>query len=110
MASVIKVLGQSAPSATTETDLYTVPAATSTVVSSLVICNRGATEATFRVSIAVGGGATANKDYLYYDLPIAPNDTFIFTIGPTLAAADEVKVYASTGNLSFSIFGQESST
>jgi ribulose 1,5-bisphosphate synthetase/thiazole synthase len=102
-----KNLGQSAPNATTETDLYTVPASTSAVISSLVVCNRGAVVATFRVSVAVGGGATGNKDYLYYDVLIPPNDTFIATVGLTLAATDKVKVYASTANLSLNLFGEE---
>jgi hypothetical protein len=107
MATTYKVLGQAAPSATTETDLYTVPALTSAVASSIIVCNRGATQATFRVSIAVGGGATGNKDYIYYDLLIAGNDTFIATIGVTLAATDKVKVYASSANFSFSLYGSE---
>ena len=107
MPTVYKVLGQSSPAATTETDLYTVPAATSAVASSVIICNRSSTLATFRISIAVGGGATANKDYIYYDLPLGANDTFIATIGVTLAATDKVKVYASTTNLSFSLYGSE---
>lgn len=107
MATVRKVLGQVATSATTETDLYTVPATTSTVVSSIVACNRGSTSATLRVSISVGGGATATKDYLYYNLIIPPNETFIATVGLTLAATDKIRVYASTGNLSWNLFGEE---
>jgi len=103
----IKVLGQSAPAATTETDLYTVPASTATVVSSVVVCNRDSAVDTFRLSIAVGGGATATKDYLYYDVLIPPNDTFIATVGLTLAAADVLRGYAGSANLSFSVFGEE---
>lgn len=103
----LKVLGQVAPLATTETLLYTVPASTGTVISTLTVCNRNATAATFRVSVAVGGGATANKDYIYYDLTIGGNDTFAATFGITLAATDKVQVYASTANLSFSAFGEE---
>ena len=102
----IKVLGQAAPSVTTETALYTVPASTTSVVSSVVVCNRS-TATTFRISVAVGGGVTANKDYLYYDTPIPANDTFIATIGITLSATDVVRVYAGSANLSFSLFGQE---
>ncbi len=102
-----KVLGQSAPGATTETDLYTVPSATQAVCSSLVVTNRSAVAVTFRVSVSVAGGATANKDYLYYDLPLAANDTFAATLGITLNATDKVRVYASTANLSFNLFGQE---
>jgi hypothetical protein len=107
MATNYKVLGQSSPSATTETDLYTVPSATSTVASSVIVCNRSAVLSTFRISIAVGGGATSNKDYIYYDLPIGANDTFIATIGVTLSATDKVKVYSSNTNLSFSLYGSE---
>lgn len=107
MATAYKVLGQSSPAATTETDLYTVPAVTSAVASSVIVCNRSAVLSTFRISIAVGGGATTNKDYIYYDLPIGANDTFIATIGVTLATTDKVKVYASNTNLSFSLYGSE---
>lgn len=107
MAAVRKILGQSAPSATTATDLYTVPASTSTVISSLIVCNRAATQATFRVSASAAGAATANKDYIYYDVIIPPNDTFIATVGLTLATTDKVRVYASTANLSFGIYGEE---
>lgn len=102
-----KVLGQEAPSATTETDLYTVPAATSTLCNSITICNRGATIQYFRVSISVGGVATSNADYLYYNVPLAANDTFIATIGLTMAATDVMRVYASSGDLSFQLYGIE---
>lgn len=107
MADVLKVLGQQAPGATTETDLYTVPAATQAVASSLVVCNRGASSYTFRVSVSVGGGATANKDYLFYDQVILPNVSFVATIGISLAAADKVRVYSSNAALSFTLFGLE---
>lgn len=102
-----KILGQSSPSATTETVLYTVPAATSTVCSSLSICNRGGTQTTFRVSISQGGASTTNKDYLYYDVTLAGNDTFIATIGVTLATTDVVRIYSGNASLSFQLFGTE---
>ena len=53
MAETLKVLAQSAPAATTLTDVYTTPSLTSTTVSTLTVCNRGATAATFRISVAV---------------------------------------------------------
>jgi glucose-6-phosphate dehydrogenase assembly protein OpcA len=107
MAETYKNLGQAAPSATTETTLYTVPSSTSAIGSSIIVCNRAATADTFRVSVAVGGGATANKDYLYYDVAIPANDTFIATIGVTLATTDVVRVFAGTANLSFSLWGTQ---
>jgi hypothetical protein len=109
MTTLRKVLGQVATLATTETTLYTVPASTTTVISSLVVCNRGNSVATFRVSIAVGGGATQNKDYLYYDVLMPPNDTFVLTGGVTMNATDVMRVYASTANLSWNLFGEETS-
>lgn len=101
------VLGQSAPAAVTETDLYAVPRTAQAVVSSLVICNRGAVADTFRVSVSVDAAVTATKDYLYYDLPISANDTFIATVGISLSALDVVRVYSGTGNLSFNLFGTQ---
>ena len=108
MPTTYKILGQQAPAATTATDLYTVPAATQAVVSSIIICNRSSSAtATFRISASVTGTATANKDYIYYDLILGQNDTFIATIGLTLATTDKIRVYASTANLSFTAVGSE---
>jgi len=107
MAEVLKVLGQSAPGAITLTDLYTVPAATSTTISSVTICNRSATSTTFRVSVAVAGAADATNQYVYFDQLIDGNSTYIATIGITLAATDKIRVYAGTANLTFSAFGVE---
>jgi hypothetical protein len=107
MPDTIKILGQQAPSATTETTLYTVPASTSTVISTILVCNRGGSSTTFRISTSASGGATANKDYIYYDLPIGSNDTFVATMGVSLATTDVVRVYAGSANLSFSAYGVE---
>jgi hypothetical protein len=100
---------QSAPSATTETTLYTVPALTKAVVNTYSICNRGATATTARVSLSIGGGATANTDYDIYDLLIPPNDTYKATCGYTLNAATVIRVYAGNGNLTFQCYGEEQS-
>jgi hypothetical protein len=107
MANTYKILGQQAPAATTEQDLYTVPSSTSAVISSIVICNRGTTATTFRVSITPTNTATTSKDYLYYDVTLAGNDTFIATVGITLATTNIVRVYAGNANLSFNLFGTE---
>ena len=107
MASVKKVLGQKATAAITTWSLYTVPASREATVSSIVVCNRGSTATTFRVSVRIGGAGAANDQYLYYDLPIAAYDTFIATIGITLATTDILEVYAGNANLSFNAFGDE---
>ncbi len=107
MPTTYKVLGQQNPSAATLTTLYTVPAATSTVVSSMTICNRSATPTSFRVAVRPAGAAISNEMYMYFDVPIGANDTFAFTFGVTLATTDVVSVYATLATLSFVVFGSE---
>lgn len=107
MASTYKVLAQSAPSATTNTDVYTVGSGKSAVISTITVCNRAASSATYRIAIRVAGATLANEDYIAYDATVTANDTISLTLGVTLAATDVVTVYASTANFSFNIFGSE---
>lgn len=107
MPTIYKVLGQSAPAATTNTDVYTSPAATQSVVSTISIANRAATASTFRLAIRPGGAAIANQHYIAYDVPIAANDATNLTLGVTLAATDVVTVYCGTANFSVSVFGSQ---
>jgi hypothetical protein len=107
MPSAYKVLGQSAPAATTATTLYTVPAATAAVASTLVICNQGASSASFRVAVRPAGATLAATHYLVYDSSLTANDSAFLTLGITLASTDVVTVYASSASLSFSLFGSE---
>lgn len=106
-STAYKVLGQSAPSATTETALYTCPAATETVVSTITVCNRGTASATYRIYVAPNGAATANAQYLVYDASIAAKETVALTLGITVDASDVIRVYASSADLSINAFGTE---
>lgn len=107
MPTAYKVLGQVAPSATTDTTLDTVPSATQAVVSTISVCNRAATAATYRIAVRPAGATLANLHYIAYDAAIAANDSTFITVGITLAATDVITVYASSANLSFSAFGSE---
>ena len=107
MATTYKVLGQVAPVATTDTTLYTVPAATQAVVSTLVVANRSATVASYRIAIRPAGASLANEHYIAYDITVGAGDSTTLTIGITLASTDVVAVYASTDNLTFNLFGSE---
>lgn len=102
-----KVLGQAALAATSLTDVYTVPGATQAVVSTVSLCNRGTSEATVRLSVAVAGAVDATSQYVYYDLPLPANDTFVATVGIALGATDVVRAYASTANVTVNVFGVE---
>ena len=110
MATTYKVLGQSSPAAATDTALYTVPAATSAVCSTIVVCNRAANAATFRIAVRPAGAVLAVQHYLSYDTNINANDSITITIGITLATTDVVTIRAnsaSTTALSFNLFGSE---
>jgi len=107
MPTIYKVLGQSAPSATTDTTLYTVPAATDAIVSTIVVANRDSASATFRIAVRPAGATLANQHYLAFDCSVGANDSTALTLGITLDATDVITVRASTANLSFSAFGSE---
>lgn len=107
MAEIKKILGQVAPSATTETDLYVVPSSKGAVLSFISVCNRNASAGTFRISVSFGGAATGNKDYTHYDEAIAAKTHARVDMGLTLSNLDEVRVYASNADMSFQAFGAE---
>jgi len=107
VADALKVLGQLDPSATTTTTLYTVPDKTMTTVSSIVAANRSGSAITFRLSVHVEGASADDKQYLYYDKSVAANDSLTIVIGITLNQTDVVKVYTSAVNMSFNMFGCE---
>lgn len=108
MPNAYKVLGQVAiGTANSDTTLYTVPSATSAVVSTVTACNRGSTAATFRVAVRPAGATIANQHYVVFDAAIAANDTLALTLGITLAATDVITVRASSTNLTFNAYGTE---
>jgi hypothetical protein len=107
MSNAYKVLGQSNPSATTLTALYTVPSSTSAVCSTLSICNTGSAQTTYRVAVRPAGATISTSHYLAYDVQISGNDSIMLTLGLSLATTDVVSVYAGTANVAFSLFGSE---
>jgi hypothetical protein len=106
MATTYKVLGQSAPAATTDTTLYTCPASTQTVISTISVCNRS-TSGSFRIAIRPNGASISNQHYIAFDAPIGANDSVFLTIGATIGASDVITVRGSTANLTFTAFGSE---
>jgi hypothetical protein len=107
MPTSYKVLGQSYPTASTLTTLYTVPSATQAVVSTITVCNLSNTSDTIRIAIRVGGSSISNEEYIFYNEPIAPTSTMSATLGITLAATDVISVWSTNGVSSFNAFGTE---
>lgn len=73
----------------------------------MLACNKGESDATIRVSIAIAAGADEDKQYLYYDLPVLAKDTFAATLGIALATTDVVRVYSDLGTVAFTLTGVE---
>jgi len=107
-SSTYKILGQSAPTTTSNADLITVGASKSQVISTLVIANTTSTAATCRVFARIGGAAAAASNAIIYDASVAANSLNAFTLGITLAATDVLTVRTGTANaLTFTAFGTE---
>lgn len=113
MPTAYKILGQVATAtagATTEATLYTVPSATSTVVSSIVITNQAASAATYRIAVqpsADAGSSATAKHFIVYGATVAASDTTILTVGLTLATGDRIRIFGSSATMSFSAYGSE---
>lgn len=108
--ATVSIVGTAAPSATTNTNLYTVPASTSTLIKKMWATNRSAVQITIRIGIDVGGSGTnspSTAEWMYYDLPIDPGQSLIDGDEFWLAATDDLVVYASTGNATFGASGEE---
>ena len=79
MATTYKVLAQ-AVSTTSEATLYTTPALTSTVVSTIVIANQDSASSTFTIVVRPSAdGSTTAKHYIAQTVTEGPSDTTAFT-------------------------------
>ena len=107
MATTYKVLGTSNPAATTATTLYTVPAATSAIVSTINVCNQAASSGAFRIAIRPAGATLAANHYIAYDTSIPANDSIIVEPKQVLATTNTIKGLASATTINFHISGLE---
>jgi hypothetical protein len=102
-----KVLGQSYPTASTNTTLYTVPSATQAVVSTMTVCNQSAGADTVSIAIRPAGASITSAHYIFFVEPLAPYSTMTITIGMTLNTTDVITVWSTNGTSSFNAFGSE---
>lgn len=107
MAYTYKVLGQAIPSSQSNVDLYTVPASTSAIISTVNVCNQNAANATFRLSVRPAGANGTSKHFIVYDSAIPAQDTIALSLGMSLGNTDVVTAWTYQGGLSFSVFGTE---
>jgi hypothetical protein len=107
MATTYKILGQVNTAVDTLTTLYTVPVATSTIISTLAVCNQANTASTYRIAIRPAGATIDLKHYINYNTTVPANDTVTLAIGITLAATDVITVSSNSVLVSFLAFGSE---
>lgn len=98
MANTFKVLYRGA-AALTSTTLYTVPAATTTLVNSIVITNTSATAGTYNLLFNDVSMATT--------VAIPANDSIIVEPKQVLATTNTIKGLASATTINFHISGLE---
>ena len=98
MATTSKVLARTA-AATSSTTLYTVPAATTTVISNIAVTNTAASTATFTITlngIAIQSGSS-----------VAANTTAYIDLKQVLNATQVIAGLASATTVNFHISGVE---
>ena len=98
MANTFKVLFRGA-AATSSTTLYTVPAATTALVTSVIIVNTDSANATFDMSL--------NDVQIANDVTAPANDSVILEIKQVMDAAQTLKALASATTVNFHISGLE---
>jgi hypothetical protein len=108
MAISYKVLGQSAPSNTSNANLYTVPAGTETIVSTITVTNVTSVSALGEIYVRINGATAANSNAIVMDTVFPGKSLTTLTLGLTLSAGDILTVQTATANaLTFQAFGSE---
>ena len=98
-------LGQSAPSAVTNTTVYTVPVS-KVATFNVNICNRSyADSALVRIAVCASG-TPSNSEYIEFDVPVQTNSAIERT-GIVATAGKLLVVYASTADTSVNVYGFE---
>ena len=98
MANTAKQLARAA-AATSSATLYTVPASTTTIVTSIGVANTAAASATFDLSL--------NGVQLFNDVAVAANTTVIIDLKQVLSATNTITGLASAITVNFHIAGVE---
>ena len=107
MANTYKILGQAQPG-TAVADVYTVPASTSAVVSTIAATNVDGTASAINIYVVASGDTAGAANALVYDASLGANTLQAFTLGVTLGAADKISVQSATGSaVTYQVFGQE---
>lgn len=89
------------PSATTETEIYTVPVANTSVISSLRITNRNANTVLLDIFVYPTGGITPYRLLKSYTLPSSSTMDALSGVPLVLEAEDILNIKASVADVDF---------
>ncbi len=105
MPDILKRLAGPVYAAASATTVYTTPAATTTTVRALRVCNETATAASFTLSIGTDGAGKR----LWHQYYVQPGDPYDWTGFIVLGTTEVIQVLASTASaLTVTISGVES--
>jgi hypothetical protein len=90
----------------TYTTLYTTPASTQTVVSTVSVANQTTAAANYRIAVSATSTPTL-AEIIVFDGTVAANDTITLTLGITLEATKRLMVNANSPEITFAAFGSE---
>lgn len=81
----------------------------SDAVVDLTICNRGSSDATYRVAIIDGAiGDVAVEDYVYYDATIVANSSSPLLVREPVSSTELIMVRSNSTDVSFRLSGEGS--
>lgn len=99
MATFTNTILHRAAAQTGSSTLYTVPASTTTIVSSIVVCNAGASSRTFTIAL--------NSVQVLGSVSIAANTTVQYEFAQPLTTGQLITGNASSTDVKFHICGME---
>ena len=106
-----KILGQIQTTANALTTIYTVPASTNTVVTTITICNQSANTVSVNVAANVSGSAVTTKNFIVSGYSLGAAETLVLeprvslNVGSILSA--NITGANASSNISINAFGVE---
>jgi len=106
-----KILGQVQPTGNVLTTIYTVPAATNTMISTITICNQSVNTVSINVAVNVSGSAVSTKNFIVSGYSLGASETLVLeprislNVGSILSA--NITGANASSNISINAFGVE---
>jgi len=106
-----KILGQIQTTANVLTTIYTVPAATNTMISTITICNQSSNTVSVNVAANVSGSAVTTRNFIVSGYALGAAETLVLeprvslNVGSILSA--NITGANASSNISINAFGVE---